>query len=136
MSEEGAGLVINMDLDNIKPDVLEAPGEHKMRVEAAEQVTSKNGNLYLNLRMSFVDNDDAEQVYRIMMIPDDQDADEKKVKRWKKDFIAFFAAFDIEFSGSLDLDSVVGQEGWCIIGLENDEEYGDRNTVKKFVKGH
>lgn len=46
----------------------------------------------------------------------------------------FVKCFDIDIS-RFDWDNLIGLEGWAILGVKKDDEYGDQNTVSKFVAG-
>jgi len=35
--------------------------------------------------------------------------------------------------GRIDLEDVIGNEGWAIIGLKEDPEYGEQNYIKKLI---
>ena len=49
---------------------------------------------------------------------------------------AFLAAFDISIANGLDTEMMKGAEGSVILGVTNDEEYGDSNNIKRFQVGH
>lgn len=33
----------------------------------------------------------------------------------------------------VDLDDIIGNEGWAILGLKEDEQYGEQNFIKKLI---
>jgi hypothetical protein len=44
------------------------------------------------------------------------------------------ARSNIDYSRPFDWeDDLVGLEGWIILGVKKSDEYGDQNTVKKYV---
>jgi hypothetical protein len=45
---------------------------------------------------------------------------------------SFKKAFGIP-DGKVDLDDTIGNEAWAIIGLKDDPEYGEQNSIKKLV---
>jgi len=61
--------------------------------------------------------------------------DEKQFQRALNSFRNFAAAFGIDYSRPFSWeDDLPGLEGWLIVGVRKDDEYGDKNTVSKYVK--
>ncbi len=60
---------------------------------------------------------------------------EKEQVRALRKFKLFAAAFDLDFSKPFDLDDLISLEGWVILGVKKSDEYGDQNTVSKYVTG-
>jgi len=51
-------------------------------------------------------------------------------------FQKFAAAFDLDYSRPFSwTDDLDGLEGWVILGVKKSDEYGDQNTVSKYVAG-
>lgn len=49
-------------------------------------------------------------------------------------FRSFAEAFGIDFSRPFDLeDDLPGKEGWLIVGIKKSDEYGEQNTVQKYL---
>jgi hypothetical protein len=49
-------------------------------------------------------------------------------------FKQFATAFGVDYSRPFSWeDDLPGKEGWVILGIKKSEEYGDQNTVKKYV---
>ena len=62
--------------------------------------------------------------------------DDKQKQRNLNNFKNFAAAFGIDYSRPFSWDDdLLGLEGWMILGVKKDDEYGDSNTVKKYVVG-
>jgi len=62
--------------------------------------------------------------------------DGKQVERNMSSFNCFAAAFGIDLSRPFNWDDdLLGLEGWMILGVKKDDEYGDSNTVKKYIVG-
>ncbi len=60
----------------------------------------------------------------------------KQAQRALHSFQRFAAAFNIDYSRPFSWeDDLVGLEGWVILGVKKDDEYGDKNTVSKYVAG-
>jgi len=62
--------------------------------------------------------------------------DEKAAARSMTKFKNFATAMDLDYSRPFDwVDDLIGLEGWVIVGVKSDKtgEYGDQNTVSKYV---
>ncbi len=63
--------------------------------------------------------------------------DPKSYARAVYKFKQFATCFGIDFSRPFSWeDDLVGLEGWMILGLKKSEEYGDQNSVKKYIIGN
>lgn len=62
--------------------------------------------------------------------------DQKQSARNLNRFKNFAASFHIDYSKPFDWETdLVGLRGWAILGFKRDDEYGDKNTVSKYVAG-
>ena len=62
--------------------------------------------------------------------------DDKQFQRTLNQFKNFAAAFGIDYSRPFSWDDdLLGLEGWVILGVKKDDEYGDSNTVKRYIVG-
>lgn len=62
--------------------------------------------------------------------------DEKSKVRAFRKFKTFAEAFEIDYSKPFSWeDDLVGMSGWVILGVRKTDEYGDQNTVSKYVAG-
>lgn len=49
-------------------------------------------------------------------------------------FRSFAEAFGLDFSRPFDLEEdLPGKEGWLIVGIKKSDEYGEQNTVQKYL---
>ena len=49
-------------------------------------------------------------------------------------FKNFATAFGIDYSKPFSwMDDLIGKEGWVILGVKKSDEFGDQNTVKKYL---
>lgn len=61
---------------------------------------------------------------------------EKQFQRAMNKFKNFATAFGLDYSRPFSWeDDLVGLEGWVILGVRKSDEYGDQNTVSKYVSG-
>lgn len=62
--------------------------------------------------------------------------DEKAYFRAMRKFKLFAEAFGIDYSRPFSwTDDLIGLEGWIILGVRKSDEYGEQNTVSKYVTG-
>ena len=62
--------------------------------------------------------------------------DAKQSARNLNRFKNFAASFKLDYSKPFDWDTdLVGLTGWVIVGVKKTDEYGDQNTVSKYVSG-
>lgn len=60
--------------------------------------------------------------------------DEKSAIRAMRKFKLFASAFNIDYSRPFSwTDDLQGKEGWVILGVRKTDEYGDQNTVQKYL---
>jgi len=57
----------------------------------------------------------------------------KQFQRALYKFQRFATSFGINFSRPFSWDDLIGNEGWLIVGIQKDEEYGDKNRPTKYV---
>jgi len=58
----------------------------------------------------------------------------KQFQRELYKFKQFASAFGIDYSRPFSWeDDLAEKEGWLIVGVKKSDEYGDQNTVKKYV---
>jgi hypothetical protein len=62
--------------------------------------------------------------------------DPKQVERNKYSFSQFVKAFGIDLTKPFDWEvDLPGKTGYVQVGIQHNEQYGDQNTVSKFVAG-
>jgi hypothetical protein len=60
--------------------------------------------------------------------------EEKSTLSAMRKFRNFAQAFDLDYSKPFDWeDDLIGLEGWVILGVKKSDEYGDQNTVSKYL---
>lgn len=124
---------INVDFDSmVEPKVLE-DGEYKLEIASAEVKNSAQGNTYINLRLTCPDILEAEEIYHIVMLPTGKDP--KTDNRFKLQLASLFEACGKQLESSFDPEMFVGEQVWAILKVEEDDTYGKRNRVSRFVKG-
>jgi hypothetical protein len=124
-------------LDAQEPTILPKGTEVKVRIIQVRQGTSeKNGADYI-IPIYEVQGDNMEMVKEVsdfMWILDRDNLPTKEYGRALDQFKKFVKCFGIDLSRPFDPDEdLVGLEGWVILGLRKSDEYGEQNTVSKYV---
>ena len=129
-----------MSEDYTEPTAVPGDTEYKLRIVDVKVDPStpdglprdKNGNAYLMPRFEILNEPTAKEFGRYMAVPN-ADMDAKKRNSCGFSIKQFFSAFDLDSASLNDPLDMVGSEGWAILGLEDNEQYGEQNYVKKFI---
>ena len=120
----------------VEPFVVGTTEECKIRITNYKTGDNKNGNPYALFTFVAPDFPGSKAFTKYLpIIHQGMDADERNrtARKWK----AFLTAFDIDATGGLDMDSIIGLECWALLGVEQPqegrEEYGESNYIKKFI---
>lgn len=121
------------------PSTLPRGKEVKVRIIAVRSgVSDKNGATWYNPVFD-VPSDPMVTEFNAFFwdLADRDKVDPKQVARNMNAFKNFAAAFGLDYSKPFSWeDDLVGLEGWVIVGVKKSDEYGDQNTVSKYVAGH
>jgi hypothetical protein len=121
--------------DAVEPIVVAAGEEYKIRIIGCDSKMNKNDEPYMLPRFEVSDEPLAKEFTKYLPLPF-QGMDEKKTNNAKLGLKRLFDAFSFEPSGDFDTEDLVGLEGWAILGIEKNDQYGDGNFVKRFVAGN
>ncbi len=122
---------INFD-DVVEPRAVAPDKEYKIRILEVREGTDKNGNPYILPRFEILDEVGAKDFTYFMGLPNDN-MDAKRLNTVKFKIKNFLEAFNLD--PSTDPSDWAGSEGWAILGMDDNEQYGEQNFIKKFVKG-
>jgi len=117
-----------------EPKVVAADEEYKIRVLDATSAIDKNGEPYLLPRFEVVDEPLAKDFTKFLRLPHDG-LNAKQLARAQWALKLFLEAFDMPVKGQIDVEDLKGKTGWAILGVEDNEQYGEGNYVKKFIAG-
>lgn len=132
-----------VDYSDMEKDILEAPEPEVLKV--GEEVKCK----IISVRTGTSDKNDCDwfmPVFEVVDQPaaaefsdffwelDEEKLTEKEFMRAKAKFGKLVKAFQIDLSRPIDKeDDLPGHEGWLIVGIKTSDEYGDQNTVRKYI---
>lgn len=115
------------------PIVVEADTEVQLRVVDVGTGVDKNKNPYFMPRFEVVDEPDTKEFTKFFSNPGDH-LEAKKDKAAKNAVRKFGESFGFDPDVDLDTDDLLGLVGWAILGVSDNEEYGDQNYVKRFIE--
>ncbi len=124
----------SLDLENAPEiTVVDANEEYKLRILDCRIGVDRNGHDFILPRFEVVNEPTSKDFTHFLSLPS-EGMDEKKINKVKNALKVFFLCFDVDLSRKLNPeDDLTGQEGWGILGVSDDEEYGEQNYIKKFI---
>lgn len=138
--------ILDINFDEVTDLKAVDDGEYKLRVINAKVGFGQNsGNPYFMVNFELPSESNSKDFNYLIMIPV-EGMEQKKAEAKARAMKNFTRAFSIDLSelwaeikalvasGTAgEIDSLVGLEGWALLGTENDAEYGDRNRIKRFM---
>lgn len=127
---------LDLNLDDAVDLVAVEPEEYRLVIyDARIGRKTPESQAYLLVRFDIPDITNAKDVTHVMMLPDPSKEDAKQVNKRKLQIRELMQAIGLDWSGRIDLDAMKGMECWAILGLEESEEYGEQNRIRRFVTG-
>jgi hypothetical protein len=123
-------LDMNFD-DVVEPRAVEPDKEYKLRIIEVREGTDKNGNGYALPRLEVLDEVGAKDFTYFLGFPHDG-MDAKQLNSSKYKIKSFCDAFNLD--PNAPFEDWVGAEGWAILGLNETDEWGEQNFIRRFVK--
>jgi len=119
-----------------EPKVLPRGSEVKARIiNVNEGISDKNG-AHWYMPVFDVPDDPMVIEFRDFFwdLADASKLDEKNAQRSVYKFKTFADAFGIDYTKPFSwTDDLIGLEGWVILGIKKDDDYGEQNTVTKYI---
>jgi len=122
--------------DTPEPSVLKKGSEVKARIITVRSgVSDKNNAQWFSVVYDVPDEPMAKEFSDFFWDLADRDKLEpKQAVRAMNQFKNFASAFDLDYSKPFDWEEdLVGLEGWLIVGIRKSDEYGEQNTVQKYL---
>lgn len=123
------------EIDNApEPTVAKAGTEQKLRIVSVRTGTDKNGCDYFMPVYEIPDMPMAKEFSHFMYVPDKKNLSEKQYMRALYAVKVFTKCFDVDISRPIDYeDDLPGHTGWAIVGVRDSDEYGEQNTIRKYI---
>jgi len=122
-----------------EPKILPRGTEVKARIIAMKEGISDKNNAQWYQPVFDIPNEPLALEFNDFFwdLADRDKLDEKSKARALRKFKNFAAAIGLDYSKPFSwLDDLIGMEGWVILGVKKDDEYGDKNTISKYTAGH
>lgn len=121
-----------------QPKALPAGSEVKARIiDVRTGISDKNDCRWYSVVFDVADDPLVMEFNSFFWELDREKLSAKQFGRGLFEFQQFAKCFDIDYSRPFSWeDDLIGKEGWVILGLKKSNEYGEQNTVKKYVVGH
>lgn len=125
-------------LEAPKPRILPRGTEVKARIiNVREGISEKNGCQWYSPVFDVPSDSLVIEFSGFLWDPAEKDnLDARAASRVLPDFREFAACVGLDYSRPFSWeDDLVGLEGWVILGVRKSDEYGDQNTVSRYVAG-
>jgi len=125
--------------DAPEPTVADSGTEHKLRIISCRggEAHSKNSGRdceYISPVFEVPDAPLVKEFSTFLWIPEKKKLTEKDYARALSDFRIFIKCFGIDISQAFEYqDHLPGHVGWAILGIKDNDEYGEQNTIRKFI---
>jgi len=118
-----------------EPTVAESGTEQKLRIISVRGGTAGKGDCeYFSPVYEVVDAPMVKEFSDFLWVPDKERLSEKQFQRALHAIKVFTKCFEIDISRPIDYeDDLPGRIGWAIVGTKKSDEYGEQNTVRKYV---
>ena len=118
-----------------EPTIAESGTEQKLRIISVRGgEAGKNDCEYFSPLYEIVDMPMAKEFSDFFWVPDKDKLSEKQYQRSLYAIKVLAAAFEIDISRPVDYeDDLPGHTGWAILGTKKSDEYGEQNTVRKYI---
>jgi len=121
--------------DSQAPTTAGKGTEQKLRIiNVNTGVSDKNKCAWFMPMFEVVDAPLVKEFNTFFWVPDKDKLEPKQYARTCYDIKVFAQCFGVDISVPIDYnDDLPGKEGWAILGIQNSDDYGEQNTIKKFI---
>ena len=124
--------ILDYNLDNVPDESILEAGEYQCKILSAKSKDSKAGKHMIEVALGYPDNEEAKTTFHYLSLPAEDD-DQSKTNLKLRSLKNFYEAFDVDYSGPVDMDNLIGLTCFVIITEEESEQYGASNSVKRFL---
>lgn len=134
-----------MDFSTMEEEIKNAPEPHILAKGTEAQVrvigvnegmSDKNGARWFMPRFDYPSDPMVKEFTQFFWNPlDSAKLTEKQKQMNNYSFKQFCACFGVDLSKPFAFEDLIGKEGWVIVGVQKSDEYGEQNTISKYVTG-
>lgn len=137
-ANNGGETILDIDTsDAVEPSVV-MDGEYRLRITGFRKDsdgkivrTAASGSKYFIVTFDIPTEATSKSLSKIFSIPDES-MEPKRLNMCKWDLEVFKRAFKLT---ELNFSTMVGAEGYALLTIKQDAQYGESNEVKKFITG-
>ena len=120
-----------------EPTIAENGSEHKIKIISCRGgEAGANDCAYISPVFEVPNEPLVKEFSTFLWIPDEDKLSPKQYARALNDFNVFSKCFGLDLSKPFDYeDDLPGLTGWAILGTKKSDEYGEQNTIRKFIVG-
>ena len=129
---------IDIDTSDAREPMAVDDGEYRVRITGYNKDKDGNiirsgdtGNRYFIVNFDIPDEEFSKGLSQIFSLPS-PDTDAKRLNSIKWSLELFKKCFGVV---DLDLNGLIGKEGWALLVKTSDPVYGEQNKIKKFITG-
>lgn len=124
--------LLDFHLKDIPEQEVVPPGEYTLRcVQAEVRQSRETGRQYLYVLYEIDGYPNSFPVGHVIMFPTENDDELTRIRRLRS-LKRFFEAHEIDLDQP-DTDLLIGKEVQARLVVEEDEEYGERNRIRRFL---
>ena len=118
-----------------EPTTAPKNSEQKLRIISVRTGEAGENNCpYFSPVYDIPDMPMAKEFSDFFWVPKRDKLTEKQFARALYAIKVFAQCFDIDLSSPIDYeDDLTGKEGWAILGVKKDDDYGEQNTIRKYI---
>lgn len=117
-----------------EPYAVKGGEEYKLLIVEVKEGVDKNGLDFIQPRLEIAGEPFAKDFTHFLHLPNKEKMSEKQLNRVRYNLKSFCQCFEIDTSRpSSPVDDWPGSEGFAILGLRTDDQYGEQNYISKLV---
>lgn len=118
-----------------EPTIADAGTEQKLRIISVRTGEAGQTNCpYFSPTFEIPDMPMCKEFNDFFWVPKEEKLTEKQYKRALYAIKIFIACFEVDISVPIDYeDDLPGKVGWAILGSKNSDDYGEQNTIRKYI---
>ena len=124
---------LDINLGDAKEPKAANEGEYLIRWVGTGGGVDKNGHPYIQSIFDIPSVPDAKSFTHFESLPY-EGMEPKQLNNCKWRLKLLFEAFGIDHTKQIDFVICKGRQAWAILGVNEDDQYGKQNFVKKFVR--
>jgi hypothetical protein len=119
------------------PHLLDKGTEAEVRIIGInEGVSEKSGARWFMPRFDVPKDPMAVEFNAFFFNPlDNAKLDEKQRQKNDYNFQQFVKCFKVDLTKPFSFEDLIGKKGWVILGIQKDDQYGDKNSISRYVAG-